>query len=533
MTQNEGATPKRSAPSFSFSSGFWLKLILVGLTDAGFVAAIPLLIANRSWTLLGLLSLNLLLINWAYLSPRSNAGKWLAPGLVFVSIFVVWPVIYTGYVSVTNWATGNVLSQAQVVENLENEIIRVEGEGTILELGIYDGPEGLAFLARQADGTAYFGLARQNTDEPIEDALIDTSGVDLTGDFPDQINDYRKLGLRDLLGIANQIETLVLDIPGGVVQAQTTSSARLIQAGKRYTYDPATDSLYDVITDTTCVTGRGNFICDGQRLDPGWRVVTGFDNYERIFSDPRIRSAFIRVFNWNIVFAVLSVLFTFSLGLALANALQHDKLRGKAFYRSIFIIPYAIPAFLSTIVWRGLLNVNFGQVNALIESLGGSAVPWLTNGTWAKIAILGVNTWLGFPYMFLIMSGALQAIPTDLKEAARVDGASAWRVFRSITLPLLLVSTAPLLIGSFAFNFNNFVLIFLLTEGGPPVVGAPVPVGETDILISFTFDLAVNSGRGNNFALGSAIVIMIFVLLAAISAFSFRFTKRLESIYGN
>ncbi|MBK5266250.1 MAG: ABC transporter permease subunit [Acidimicrobiia bacterium] len=533
MTNSEGVTPKRSASSFSLSPGFWLKLVVVGLIDAAFIAAIPVLVANQSWMLFGLLGLNVLLINWAYLSPRSNAGKWLAPGLVFVTIFVVWPIIYTGYVSVTNWATGNVLSQQQVITNLENEVIRVEGEGTNLELAIYDGPEGLAFLARQPDGATYFGIARQSSEEPIEDALIDTTGIDLTGDLPDVINDYSKLGLRELLGIAGQIEALVLDIPGGVIQAQTTSSARLIQAGQRYKYDAETDTLYDALRDVTCVTERGNFVCDGQRLDPGWRVVTGFDNYQRIFGDQRIRAAFIKVFNWNIVFAVMSVLLTFSLGLALANALQHDKMRGKAFYRSIFIIPYAIPAFLSIIVWRGLLNANFGQVNALIESLGGSGVPWLTDGTWAKIAVLGVNTWLGFPYMFLIMSGALQAIPNELKEAAMVDGASAWRVFRSITLPLLLVSTAPLLIGSFAFNFNNFVLIFLLTDGGPAVIGAPVPVGETDILISFTFDLAVNSGRGNNFALGSAIVIMIFVALAAISAFSFRFTKRLESIYGN
>ena len=532
MTTDEGATPPRKAPSSAFSVGFWVKLLAVGLIDAGFLFALPILLANESWMLLGLLSVCILLVNWAYLSPRTNATKWLAPGLVFVFLFVVWPVIYTAYVSVTNWATGNVLTQEQVIENLENIVIRTEGEGVNLELAIYDGPDGLAFLARSDDGIAYFGLARDSSGDPIEDALIDTAGTDLTGDFPEAIGDFQLLTLRDLFAIASDIENLVLDIPGGVVQAQTTSSARLIQAGQRYTYDPATDTLYDAVQDTTCVVEVGSFICDGERLDPGWRVVTGLDNYQRVITDERIRSAFIKVFNWNVVFAVLSVLFTFSLGLALANALQHPKMRGKAFYRSVYIIPYAIPPFLSTIVWRGLLNLDFGQVNRLIEQLGGDAIPWLTQGTWAKIAVLMVNTWLGFPYMFLITSGALQAIPEELKEAARVDGASAWRVFRSITLPLLLVSTAPLLIGSFAFNFNNFVLIFLLTEGGPPVVGSPVPVGETDILISFTFDLAVNAGRGNNFALGSAIVIMIFLLLAIVSALSFRFTKRLESIYG-
>ena len=135
--------------------------------------------------------------------------------------------------------------------------------------------------------------------------------------------------------------------------------------------------------------------------------------------------------------------------------------------------------------------------------------------------------------MFLICSGALQAIPGELKEAARVDGAGAGRVFRNITLPLLLVSTSPLLIGSFGFNFNNFVLPYLLTNGGPPVPGATIPVGETDILISFTFDLAVSSGRGNRFALAAAIVVMIFILVALLAALSFRYTRRLEEVYGN
>ena len=199
----------------------------------------------------------------------------------------------------------------------------------------------------------------------------------------------------------------------------------------------------------------------------------------------------------------------------------------------MFILPYAIPAFLSVLVWRGLLNFQFGQVNRLLESMGMGSINWLGDPVWAKVAILLVNTWLGFPYMFLLMSGALTSVPEELKEAARVDGASAARVFRTVTLPLLLVSTAPLLIGSFAFNFNNFILIFMLTNGGPPVVNSAVPYGETDILLSFVFDLAVNAGRGNNFALGSAIVVIIFFLVAGISAFSFRFTKRLEEIYGD
>ncbi|MGB5656398.1 MAG: ABC transporter permease subunit, partial [Acidimicrobiia bacterium] len=143
-----------------------------------------------------------------------------------------------------------------------------------------------------------------------------------------------------------------------------------------------------------------------------------------------------------------------------------------------------------------------------------------------------VNTWLGFTYMYLISTGALAAIPHELQEAARVDGATGFQVLRRITFPLLMVSLAPLLIGSFAFNFNNFILVEFLTQGGPPVVNAAVPVGATDILITFTFNVAVSAGRGNQFGVGSAITILIFFILIVISSISFRFTRRLEDIYG-
>ena len=147
--------------------------------------------------------------------------------------------------------------------------------------------------------------------------------------------------------------------------------------------------------------------------------------------------------------------------------------------------------------------------------------------------MLLVNTWLGFPYMFLITTGALQSIPSELLEAAKVDGATSRQSFWKITFPLLLVSISPLLIGAFAFNFNNFTLIFLLTSGGPPVVGADVAVGYTDILISFTYGLAIASGRGYQFGLAASVTTIIFLIVLLISAISFRYSKRLERVYGN
>jgi ABC-type sugar transport system permease subunit len=570
MSDREGRVRNRRAlPSFSVDRVFWIRLVAVGLFDALAISILPLLYSQESWVLFGFLIGTLVLVNWAYLSPRAQASKWLTPGLVLMALFVIYPVIYTFYVSLTNWETGNVLTKEQAIERLESREIVSEGPSTFLDLAVYRNADGeIAFLVSGPDSPPFFGRPRPVGEERVEDSSIDTGGVVIDPTAPpDSIGGYERLAPLQLTGIATQLESLALDLPGGgEAQLETFSQVKVLEAGQRFFYDPETDTLYDAQEDRTCVVGVGTFNCDRvpeervsglalanedlnitcsggfcdnvplQEFDQslsGWRAVIGFDQYAKIFTNEQIRQPFVGVFIWNIVFALGSVLLTFTLGLALANALLDDRLRGRAVYRSIYILPYAIPAFLSVLVWRGLLNDTFGQVNRVLGGIGIDAIPWLNDPTWAKVGVLLVNLWLGFPYMFLITSGALTSIPEELKEAARVDGASAWKVFRSVTLPLLLVSTAPLLIGSFAFNFNNFVLIYMLTNGGPPLVGFDVPVGATDILISFTFDLAQRSGRGNQFALASAIVVLIFVVVAALSAISFRWTKRLEETYGN
>jgi arabinogalactan oligomer/maltooligosaccharide transport system permease protein len=172
-----------------------------------------------------------------------------------------------------------------------------------------------------------------------------------------------------------------------------------------------------------------------------------------------------------------------------------------------------------------MFNTDFGLINQILP---GDPIPWLTEGTWAKAALLIVNLWLGYPYMFLVCTGALTAIPGDLKEAAFVDGASGWHAFRTVVLPLLLISVSPLLISSFAFNFNNFTLVQLLTGGGP-FLGAQLDGGQTDLLINYTYRKAFN-GVNQQLGLASAISMLIFVIVGTVSALGFRQTKRLEEI---
>lgn len=267
------------------------------------------------------------------------------------------------------------------------------------------------------------------------------------------------------------------------------------------------------------------YYSDGTELEPGWRIWVGFENFSSVVTNERIRGPFFRVLIWTFVYAILSVLTTFLLGLMLAATLNSPRIRGQRALRSLLIIPYAIPGFLSILIWGGLLNDDFGIINRAL----GTSIPWLFDAEWAKVSTLLVNLWLGFPYMFLITTGALQSIPSELAEAAQVDGATPRQAFTKIKLPLLLVTVAPLLIGSFAYNFNNFGGIYLLTGGGPAMNDSDV-AGATDILISYTYKLAFASGKGAQYGLATAVSIFIFFIVASVSAISFRRTRALENL---
>jgi arabinogalactan oligomer/maltooligosaccharide transport system permease protein len=232
---------------------------------------------------------------------------------------------------------------------------------------------------------------------------------------------------------------------------------------------------------------------------------------------------------WNLAFALLSVITTFLLGLFLAIVMNEEKVRGRKLYRTLLLLPYALPGFLSALIWSGLLNTEFGFVNQVL--LGGANVPWLDDPWLARLSVLGVNLWLGFPYMFLVATGALQALPNDIKEAAKVDGAGPVRTWLSVTGPLVLITTAPLLIASFAFNFNNFTLIYMLTKGGPRFGDTSAPIGATDLLITMVYSISgVDGSAPKNYGLASALSIVIFVLVAVIAGLGFRQTRKLEEV---
>jgi ABC-type sugar transport system permease subunit len=541
MGDREGGVRGRSLPSSRLGPGFWVRLLGLGLLDGLAAFASLVLLADGAWGMLSALLIGTAGINYVYLSPRAFPLRWLVPGLVFLLLFSIYPIIYTFYVALTNWSIPNFLSKDQAIVQLTSRETLPTEEGQDFQLFVYRQPGGEFRFLLRSETEQFFGRPHPaDEDPPEEGALEDLAShevVDEDGDgLPEMIGPFRRLEPRDLFAVAGELQRLVLDIPGrGSARVQTITSARVTEA--RYAYDAGRDVLVDKLEGVECTPILGNFVCPEEReLTPGWRVPVGFENFLGVATDPRIRDPFVRVFIWNVVFAAGSVFLTVAVGLSLALTFQDQRMRWRKLLRSLLILPYAIPAFLTILVWRGLLNEQFGAVNRTLEPVlslfGSDGIPWLASGNWAKVAVLLVNLWLGFPYMMLVTMGALQAIPAELQEAARVDGASAPGVFRKVTFPLLMVSIFPLLIAAFAFNFNNFVLIFLLTRGGPPLAGYAVPVGDTDILISFTFNLAITSGRGADFGLASAISILIFLMVASLSAFGFRYTRRLEDVYG-
>ena len=213
----------------------------------------------------------------------------------------------------------------------------------------------------------------------------------------------------------------------------------------------------------------------------------------------------------------------FAFGLLLALALNKP-IRGRRIYRSILVLPYAMPSIMSILIWGGMFNTEFGAINEII----GRQIAWFQDPTFARAAVILVNLWLGFPYFYLVCSGSLQAIPGELLEAAAIDGANPRQVFRRVTLPLLLQILSPLLIASFAFNFNNFNLIYLLTGGGPKQQLDGEIAGATDILISYTYQIAFGSNI-QDLGLASAISVIIFFIVAAISLYGVKRSKVLES----
>lgn len=255
--------------------------------------------------------------------------------------------------------------------------------------------------------------------------------------------------------------------------------------------------------------------------------LIGFQNFVDIIAGP-FKDSFLPVFIWNLVFALFSTGGTFIVGLIIALILSNKNMKEAFIYKAILIIPWALPATIAIISWQGLFNTEYGALNLFLLKLHLIKEPimWLASKWWARVAIIVVNIWLGFPYMMNVAIGAISAIPETYYEAADIDGAGRWTKFITITLPSLAATSYPLLISSFAFNFTNFGSAFLITGGGPANPNNQY-AGYTDILVSTTYKLAINNYQ---YAVGAALGILIFIIIGTISFVQMRLSGQFKEV---
>jgi len=467
-------------------------------------------------------TLIIILSNFIYFSKKRAAVKFLFPGLIFLVIFTVTPVIYTTYMSGYIYKIGNLVTKEEATTQLIEQVGVVPDEnGTLFEMypGLVGDRQGAVFIDF-ADQSVWLGIgdeARKLSD--AEYRIDDETGLPKPDGFT-------FLSEQEILDQESYIAKARYQVDDQFfILAQDTTTAGLFT--QTLFYDAASDSIREPATGKIFINnGAGNFAnrdLPEEMLMPGWREKTWFSNYGEILTNKNLRDPFIRVLIWTVSFSFITVAIMFFVGLILAIALD-KRIRFRNFYRGILILPYAMPSFMSILIWGGMFNTEFGAINEII----GRQIAWFQDATFARTAVILVNLWLGFPYFYLVCSGSLQAIPSELNEAAAIDGANPRQIFRKLTLPLLLQILAPLLIASFAFNFNNFNLIYLLTGGGPKAQLDGEIAGATDILISYTYQIAFGTNI-QDLGLASAISVIIFVIVAAISLYGVKKSKVLES----
>ncbi|CRH90153.1 Maltose transport system permease protein malF [Chlamydia trachomatis] len=252
----------------------------------------------------------------------------------------------------------------------------------------------------------------------------------------------------------------------------------------------------------------------------------GVRNFLNIVQLSTFRTAFGSVLSWTFIWTLCASTLQIIIGVATAIIANQPFIKFKRVFGVIFLLPWAVPAFISIMSFGNFFNDSIGAMNVqvlpfiekILPFLDFGIVPWKTDPTFTKIALVMVQGWLGFPYIYILVSGILQSIPSDLYEAAVIDGATAWQKFWKITLPMILAVAAPTFISQYTFNFNNFSIIYLFNNGGPGSVGGGA--GSTDILISWIYKLTTQTSP--QYSMASAVTLIISLIVISVSLVTFK-----------
>jgi ABC-type sugar transport system permease subunit len=437
--------------------------------------------------------------------------RWLAAGLAMAVLFTVYPIFYTVYLSFTNMSGGHLLTKSQVVRRLSEQMYSPDDGGTWTYTA-YRKDKDFLLLLPHDDGFSTIKpggvLEKENFREP-----------------PNKIDNYQKMTQAEVMQNLQTLGKLDFGKPPLVVKVISLQEASVQLP--LYSYNNPEDSFTDNSSGETYKSVTGTYTSQsGKTLTSGYFTGIGWKNYTRFLSNKGFLKPVFGILVWNIMFSLFSVLISFGVGMMIALLFEDLKLR--RIIRTLLIVPYPIPVLVSIMVWRGLLNENMGLVTTVISNIFGSSPRFFTDLNWTRFALILINVYLSYPYFYVLSSGALKAIPKDLFEAASIDGASPFLVVRRIILPLVMRILAPLVIASFCFNFNNFTLVWGFNAGLPAMADTAVPMGYSDLLISFIYRLGFSSSNAADYGFSAAITVMLFILVALMVFFQTLNTKTIK-----
>lgn len=473
---------------------------------------------------------------YVYVISDQFAYRYLFPGIAGMLVFIAFPLVYTAQIGFTNYSSAHLLSEERVREYLldQHEAVpeqvrqfTLHADGREFRVALRD-PEAASDAAPRWVSPP---LALRNSDVKVEMQPFAAQPL------------QEALPLRELIRHRDALQRLQLALPAGTAATAPPAAQgqvlpelhylglREFGAVTRHWSANADGSLTRTADGQRFAPNRDTGFFEnagGEQLQPGFKVTVGWQNYLRMVFDAEFRAPFLAIFGWTVMLSLLTVVCATAIGMLLAVLLNWEDLKYRTTYRTLLFLPYAVPGFISILVFKGLFNQNFGEINAILDALIGVKPAWFADPLLAKTMLLIVNVWLGYPYIMILCSGLLKAIPADLYEASAIAGAGPLTNFFRITAPLIIKPLSPLLVSAFAFNFNNFVLIALLTDGRPDYLSTKIPAGQTDILVSYTYRIAFKDS-GSDFGLAAAISTLIFFLVAALSLLNLRLMKKAQA----
>lgn len=490
-------------------STYLINLLVAGVVLVGLLWLVIKLVIDGLYPMASVLSAISVFIALVYFRRKFTAWRWVAIAIVIAFMFTIYPILYTFNISFSNMGSGHLMTKQQSIARIEQlQFIpenSVKYKWTAFKAA--DGDYALWLIA--PDGSALFAKQGKDAEQlaPGQGGVgdLDKDGIPLT------IKGYTRLSRAESITNLTALSNIEFGVTPTTYKIKSMSETN--ESAQLYQYDAAQDVVLNRQIGEVFKPIEGTFTSEkGEELIPGYTVNIGFKHYKYFTGTEGFRKPLANILLWNIAFTFFSVFISFGVGLI--ASIMFEGLPGRRIIRSLLIIPWPIPVLVSVLIWRNMLHPDMGFIAPILQAIFGSSPDWFTSTFWTRFGVIMVNVWLSYPYFYVITAGALRAIPEEIYSAAIVDGANPWQKFRFITFPLLMRILTPLIVASLTFNFNNFNVIYIFNYGLPAMADTIVPMGTSDILVSFIYRLAFVSSNVADFGLAGAITVLLFILIA-------------------